>query len=129
MLLKDAITDLIVREKVDLFLVRKEGNFDRLALKVLKDLVISFPKISFAVVFAYLPQEDIRTEEIDTIYPLGIEAVPKRFAIDYRNKWLIDRAGCAVVYVNRGFGLAARFADVAKNSGLTVVNLAEHNKT
>ena len=34
------------------------------------------------------------------IYP-EIEGKPQKFAISYRNKWMVDKADCVVAYVRR----------------------------
>ena len=63
----------------------------------------------------------------NTIFPEGIESVPKRFAIDFRNKWMVSHSDCVVVYVNKSFGGAAKFLDIAEKRGLTVINIAKQN--
>ena len=39
----------------------------------------------------------------EIIYP-EIESVPPRYAIIKRNKWMVEKADCIIVYVNRRFG-------------------------
>ena len=39
-----------------------------------------------------------------SVYPEGIETVPKKFAIHYRNKWMLDKTDIVVTYVTRNFG-------------------------
>jgi len=66
------------------------------------------------------------TEEIanrygsDTILREGIEAVPKRYAISWRNKWMIEQAEYVVTYVTRSFGGAALSAEMAKRRSKSV---------
>ena len=72
----------------------------------------------------YLPrQEDPLCDTDHTLLPEGIESVPTRFAIEFRNKWMIDHSDIVVAYVTRSFGGAAKFRDLAKKKGKTVIDL------
>ena len=57
--------------------------------------------------------------------PEGIESVPPRFAISWRNRWMLRQSDHVVTFITRSFGGAAQFADAAKQQGKTVINLAE----
>ena len=50
----------------------------------------------------------------DTMLPEGIETVPKRYAISWRNKWMIDHADYVVTYLVRLQGGAAKFVALAQ---------------
>ncbi|MBQ3132677.1 MAG: hypothetical protein IJC17_00165 [Clostridia bacterium] len=85
----------------------------------LKQAKAVYPQIRYAVVLAYLPTETPEYEE--TVYPL--EGVPARFAIDRRNRWMIEQSDIVVTYVNRGFGGAAKFKEIAKKKEKTIIEL------
>ncbi len=55
----------------------------------------------------------------------GIETVPKRFAISWRNKWMIEQSDVVVTYVTHGFGGAWQFKALAQRQGKTVIELSE----
>ena len=74
------------------------------------------------MVYAYLPKKG-ENDFKHTIYPEGIETAPKRFAIDYRNRWIVGQADIVVAYVRRSFGGAAKFVDMAERQGRTIINL------
>ena len=59
----------------------------------------------------------------DTIFPEGIELVHPKFAIQWRNRYLIDMADICLCYVNQTWGGAYKFASLAKHRGVQVVNL------
>lgn len=85
---------------------------------------------TYAVVLAYLPPErkdDLaRFEDYsDTMYPEGIETVPKRFAIDWRNHWLLKQADYVVAYITHSWGGAAQYAELAAKKRKIVINLTE----
>lgn len=92
-----------------------------MAYKALKELQYCYPHIKFYIVLAYYPSIAIE----DSIYPEGLETVPKRFCIDKRNRWMLKRADYVVVYIQRNVGGAAKYWDVAVKSGKNVINLCK----
>lgn len=121
--LKETIKELIENHNVDKFYVGNNGNFDRLVYLALKDLTTVY-KISFEVVLAYLPTEKSESEyEGISSLPEGIENVPKRFAISYRNKWMINESDYVITYVKHSAGGASKFKEMAQRKGKTVINL------
>lgn len=72
----------------------------------LKNLKEKYPHICYAVVLAYMPVKKDKTKDYS---PDGLENVPRRFAVDRRNKRLVDMSDCVVVYVVRSCGGAAKF--------------------
>lgn len=118
--LKEIITYLIEQKNINCFYVGNNGNFDKIVLSVLKELSIKYPKIKYYVVLAYLNNCE---NEVNTIFPEGIENVPKRFAINFRNKWMINNSDIAVVYIDHSYGGAAQFAEMAKRNGLEIINI------
>lgn len=122
--LKSVIEKLIVTEKVGNFYVGNQGQFDSMVYSVLKELKKQYPQIRYTVVLAYMPNE--RIKEIygyDTIYPEGLETVPKHFAISKRNDWMISHSEYAVCYVHKITGGAAKFREKAKKKGLKICDL------
>ena len=83
-----------------------------------------YPQIRYSVILAYMPDEHIK--EIygeNTLFPDGMESVPKKFAISKRNDWMILHSGFAVCYVYKITGGAAKFREKAEKKGLQVINL------
>ena len=73
---------------------------------VLIELKAKYPHIRYTVVLAYMPDEHIK--ELygkNTLFPDGMESVPKRFAISKRNDWIIQQSGFAVCYVHKITGV------------------------
>ena len=122
--LKATIEKLITEDNVTEFYVGHQGHFDSMAYSVLKELKAKFPQIRYTVVLAYMPDEHIK--EVygeDTLFPDGLETVPKRFAISKRNDWMINQSGYAVCYVHKITGGAAKFREKAEKKGLRVVDI------
>lgn len=79
---------------------------------------------SFSVVLAYMPDEHIK--EVygeDTLFPDGLENVPKRFAISKRNDWMISHSDIAVCYAWKITGGAAKFKEKAEKMRLKIIDV------
>lgn len=119
-----AIDDLI-QSGVDTFYVGHQGHFDGIVLSCLEKLSKTYPEISISVVLAYLPTQK---SEYDlyrgySMFPEGLEEVHPKFAIEKRNKWMIEHADYCVCYITHTWGGAFKFAKQAKRKGLHVINL------
>lgn len=119
--LREEVVKLIENRVVDRFYVGNHGSFDRMALSVLKELSEVYPHIDYCVVYAYLPKDC--DDFSHTVYPEGIESVPKRFAINYRNNWLIQHSDIVITFVARSYGGAAKFKKTAEKKGKEIIEL------
>ncbi len=123
------ITDLVEKQKVTRFYVGDKGGFDYMAQRALRTLSQTYPQIRYAVVLAYLPFDksaDPWSDERDpTLFPEGMENVPPRYAIEKRNRFMVEQSDIVVTYVKRSHGGAAKFKALALRKGKTVIELAE----
>ena len=119
--LREALIHLIAHDGIEQFYVGDRGAFDRLVTRELRALSALYPHIRYTVVLAYLPST-VQCDE-DTLFPQGIEKVPKRYAISWRNKWMLKHADCAVTYITHSQGGAAQFAALAQRQGKRVIRL------
>lgn len=124
--LLQAIEELITRENVLRFYVGNQGRFDALVLSALRQLKKVYPQIEYAVVLAYLPKRELFAIPEETLFPEEVATALPRFAIDARNRFLVEHCDYAMVYVNVSYGGAFKFASLAKRKGKTVRNLAEN---
>ena len=122
--LAEVIKKLIEEQGVTDYYVGNQGGFDSLVLSVMKELAVSYPQIRYSVVLAYLPDEKRTIPETNTIYPEGLERVPKRFCIARRNDWLIEHSRYVISYVAHITGGAAQFMEKARRKNRTVINIA-----
>ena len=122
--LRNAIEDLI-KQGVAEFLVGNHGQFDGMVFSCLQDLSKDYPEISYSVALAYFPtrKKDYDIYQGHSFYPEGLEIGPAKFAIERRNRYLIDSADICLCYINHTFGGAYKFARMAMNRGLQVINL------
>ncbi len=123
--LKEVIMNLIDNFGVDLFLVGDKGNFDRIVKSALKEIAKEKPQIKYYVVTPYLPGKPTFYDMNKTVLPEGVENVPRKFAISYVNKWMIENSECSIVYVKRNFGGAYKFSKMAKRKHKIYINLSE----
>ena len=120
--LRATLVELIENHDVKRFYVGNHGGFDAMVQRALKELSLTYA-IHFYVVLAYLPEKKGKND-FSTIFPEGLETVPKRFAISYRNKWMIERADYVVTYVHHNIGSgAAQFKELAEKRGKIVIEV------
>ena len=116
--LLECIKNQIENENVDSFLVGNHGSFDGMVLSALRKAKAAYPHITYSVVLAYMPDEKVEYSYVDpmeTVYPEGLESLPKRFAISWRNDWMLKQSDVVVCYVWHSFGGSSKFAEKASN--------------
>ncbi len=124
-ILRSALVRLIENESVENFYIGNQGGFDRLVINVLEKLKDVYPHIKYTVVLAYMPQKNVaEKEELPTILADGCELVPPKFAIDRRNRWMLQKSAYVVTYVTHITGGAAKFKGMAVRMGKTVIELS-----
>ena len=124
--LRETLVDLIENHTVDMFYVGRQGAFDAIVRSVLKELILEYPHIRYAVVLERIPgkrNEYDPRDYFDTILPEGIENVHPRFAISWRNKWMLDRSDYVVTYITHSWGGAAQFAEMAEQQKKSIITI------
>ena len=123
--LKKEIEWLICDQQVDTFYVGIQGSFDRMAYSALKKLRSKYSYIKVYRVLAYMPRNDAvsndEAQSEDTILPEGIERVHPRYAIVWRNNWMIDRSEYVIAYITHPTGGAYRAVERAKKKDRKVI--------
>ena len=118
----------LIDEGVDSFLVGNQGGFDSTVLHTLRLLKEKHPHITYNVVLAYMPgakEEWSAYEPMETFYPEGLESVHPRYAISWRNKWMVQESDVVVCYVTHSWGGAAQYMEYARRKKKTVINIAD----
>ena len=122
--LREALTDLIVNHDVDTFYVGNQGRFDAIVHSVLQELKKEYPQIDYAVVLSYMSGKQTEYDDyFDTIFPEGIEFVHPRYAISWRNNWMLRQSDYVVTYITHTWGGAAQFAEKAVKQRKVVINI------
>ena len=124
--LEEAVEKIIVEDGVSSFLVGNQGQFDSMALSALRKLKLKYPHINYNVVLAYMPAEKEvwnPYEYGETMLPEGIESVHPRYAISWRNKWMVNESDMVICYITHGWGGAAKYAELANKHNKTILNI------
>ena len=114
--LRDAVMRL-ASDSVDMFYVGDNGRFDAQVRSVLSEL-----GLRYGVVLAYLPK-GAGADFDDTMFPEGQELVHPRYAIERRNRCMLERSDYIVTYVHHSWGGAAKFAALAERQGKRMIRL------
>lgn len=122
--LRDVLIDLVTNHNMNMFYVGNQGRFDAIVRGVLRELRKEYPQIDYAVVLAYMPGKAGEHDDYsDTMLPEGIESVCPRYAISWRNNWMLRHSDYVITYITHPWGGAAQFAEKAKRRKKTVINL------
>ena len=109
--LREVLIDLITNHNVDTFYVGNQGRFDAIVRSVLRDLKIEYPRMNYAVVLAYMPGKQTEYgDHSDTMLPEGIESVHPRYAISWRNNWMLQQSNYVVTHITHPWGGAYQYA-------------------
>ncbi|MBQ8689253.1 MAG: hypothetical protein IJ515_02700 [Clostridia bacterium] len=107
------------------------GAFDGFAYECCKKYKQTHPKVSLVFVTPYLTVEyqknhlDYQKTRYDAIIYPEIESKPKRYAIAYRNKYMVEKADYVIAYVTHDCGGAYTTYKYAKRKGKAILNLAD----
>lgn len=122
--LREMLIDLITNHNVDMFYVGNQGRFDAIVRGVLRELKKEYPQINYAVVLAYMPgKQTEHNNNSDTMLPEGIESVHPRYAISWRNNWMIQQSNYVVTYITHSWGGAAQYAQKARKKLKIVIDV------
>ena len=122
--LREVLVDLITNHDMDTFYVGNQGRFDAIVRSVLREMKKEYPHINYAVVLAYMPGEHTEYDDYsDTMLPEGIESVHPRYAISWRNNWMLRESEYVVTYITHSWGGAYQYAEKARRQKKVVINL------
>lgn len=125
--LEDTVRKMIEDYGVEIFYVGDKGNFDHMAAKCVKKLQEEYPHVRLYITLAYMPDnrdDGLPYDTSDTLYPDGLEFVPRRFAIVHRNRWMAKQCQYAIVNIS-GHGGAANAAAYADKQGVKIINISD----
>ena len=117
----------ITQYGVGVFYVGGYGNFDDMSVDILRELKEKYPYIEIIGVLAYLPgkKEEYKTKLYDnTVFPEGLEFVPRKYAISHRNRLIIQQSDYLISCVRTEYGGAYEALRYAKRNKKQTINLA-----
>ena len=122
--LREVLIELITNHDIDMFYVGNQGRFDAIVRGVLRELKKEYLQIDYAVVLAYMPGKQTEHNDYsDTILPEGIESVHPRYAVSWRNNWMLQQSDFVVTYITHSWGGAAQYAQKARKQQKIVIDV------
>ena len=115
--LQKAIETQILEYGVTEFIVGKYGNFDRLAARALLHAKKKHPGLTLSLLLPYLSEKGQAgcPKGFDgTVYPEGLETVPRRFAIAAANRFMMDHVQALIAYVCHPASNAQKLVEEAR---------------
>lgn len=130
-ILQDAVKKHIEDYEVTEFIVGNHGNFDRLAATAIINAKQLYPEIILSLLTPYHPAERPikKPNGFDNIlYPYGMETVPRKLAIVYANRYMVNSVDYLIAYAWHPASNAQELVEYAKKQSekgfLKVTNLA-----
>lgn len=123
-LLERKIAELAEQNEDITFLVGTHGAFDGMSRRALKQAAERYPHIKCFVVLAYY-EPNGEDYGLPTLFPEGIESRPKRYAINYRNDYMVRECDAVICYITHDWGGAWQFVHKADKHGKQILNLAQ----
>lgn len=106
------------------------GDFDSFAYDCCKKFQETHPKVSLIFITPYLTVKrqknnlDYPKTRYDSIIYPEIEDKPKRYAITYRNKYMVEKADFVVAYITHDWGGAYKTYKYAKRKKKSIINIS-----
>ena len=101
------------------------GSFDSFARECCRNFQSEHPNASLVFVTQYLEIDKFKQDLYDeSVYP-PLEDKPRKFAISYRNKWMVENADLVIAYVNHSSGGAYATFQHAKRKKKQIINLGK----
>ena len=124
--LEGELSAMIEYAKSDItFYVGDKGQFDRLVQMTLVSLKDKYPDIKVYVILDYIPVGYKNYFGLPTIVPETVERAPKRFAMSYTNRWMINECDLAVVYYCDVTGNTRKHTDMLRRKNKSLINIAD----
>lgn len=114
------LTGELIKKGAATFYVGGYGEFDSMAVQILREQKRIYSQIEIVLVLAYPPSKGDFLGYDSTVYP-PLETVPRRYAITYRNRWMVDASEVVVGYVLHDGGGAAATLKYAKQKKKKII--------
>ena len=118
----------IVTYGITNFITGHYGAFDRLAAKAVSHAKVHHPHVTLTLLLPYHPVEQPYPPPAgfdDTLYPEGLEFIPRRLAIINANRYMVDHSDYIIAYAWHPASNASSILQYAKRKNISICNLAE----
>ena len=106
------------------------GSFDEFAFNCAKKYKSTHPNTHLFFITPYITENyqknhlQQKAAEYDAIIYPDIENIPLRFAITYRNKYMIEKSDIVIVYLTHTWGGAYQTYKYAKRKNKRIINIS-----
>lgn len=122
-LLQREIERHIVEYGVREFIVGHYGRFDGMAARAVREAKAAHPDILLTLLLPYLDASPLPEGFDGSVYPDGLETVPKRYAIIRANRMMIDRCDYLIAHVKYNYGGAHRCLEYARSKSIVITQI------
>ena len=129
-----AVEQHILEYGVTEFIVGHYGGFDRLAASAVKAAKHLYPEVKLILLLPYHPAEQpISTPDgfDSTLYPPGMESVPRKAAIIRANHYVVDQIDYLIAYVWQSTSNAKKLVEYAwkrkKKNSISITTLTKNH--
>lgn len=123
---ENAIRKNIISSENTTFYCGGMGDFDELCARVCFSIKQKTKNCEVLLITPYLNRNNPNGIKYDNIVYPPIETVPLRFAVNKRNRWMIDNADLIIAYVDHNYGGAHSTLEYAKRKKKRVINLVDN---
>jgi hypothetical protein len=125
---KERVKDLVqglIENGVKTFYNGGMGKFDALCASAVHDLKREYGDLNNVLISPYPKVDKYKARLFDEVIYPSLEKVHPKYAILYRNKYMVDNSAYAITYVTHPWGGAAQTLEYAKKRGLYIINAAD----
>ena len=115
----------IIEYNVNEFIAGQYGQFDRMTARATRALKARHPAVRLVLLLPYLRNESLPKGFDESVYPDGLECVPKWFAISRANQAMVDRCDYLITNVSRHYGGAWQCMEYARRKGKHITNIQD----
>lgn len=122
--LRAAVERHITEYAVTEFIVGRYGSFDRMAARAVQTAKMEHPAVRLTLLLpyhpsTYKPEQAAGFAAFDsTVYPAGLESVPRRYAIVQANRAMAKQCTHLIAYLHRSAGNTAAVVSHARRRGV-----------
>ena len=102
------------------------GGFDQFAYRCVKKFQKEYGNAKLILITPYLnaPRADDCKKLFDLIIYPELEKIPPKYAIVYRNRWMVEQADLIISYIMNQYGGAYTMYQYAKRKNKEIYNIA-----
>jgi uncharacterized phage-like protein YoqJ len=129
------ILDNRVKDTCNEFFLGEYGGFDSFAYRCAKKFKQCYSNSKLVFITPYISSEyqskyikEYGKDRFDLVIYPELEKIPPKFAILYRNRWMIDQADIVISYISRQYGGAYKMYEYARRKNKELYNIVTYGE-